>query len=134
MDPQRTAKMVEEEEYIQEKFEKFKKTLPIQSPRWWKKEFKQHIDEYIEHYLQFKEFIITYPFLDEEQVEEDRVNLHGIKRMVAGLVQEWELVQQPGHAAACAKLDGALVWQGRGYVSTILHKYFIALTRSAGLI
>jgi hypothetical protein len=106
--------MVGEEEYIEQKFEKFKKTLPIE-------EFKEHIEDHVEHYLELKEFIVTFPFIDEEDDEEDRIRLHGIKRLVAGLVQEWELVHQPEHAAACAKLDGSLVWQGRGYVSPITH-------------
>lgn len=120
MDPRRTAKMIEQEEYTQRKFEKLKRTLPSQSPRWWKKEFKEYIDDHIEDCLDRKEFITTFPFIDEEQEEQDRINLHGIKRLVAGAVQEWELLQQPKHAAMCAKLDGALVWQGRGYVSPII--------------
>jgi len=47
--------------------------------------------------------------------------LHGLRHLVAGAIQEWELVQQPKHAAICAELDSALVWQGRVYVSSILH-------------
>ena len=57
--------------------------------------------------------------VDEE--EEERKSLHGLRRLVAGAIQEWKLVQQPDHAALCAKLDGVLVWQGKGYVSSIAH-------------
>ena len=35
---------------------------------------------------------------------------------MAGAVQEGELVRQPKYAATCAKLDKAIVWDGRGYV------------------
>lgn len=106
---------------MQRQFEELKKTLSTQSPRWWKKKFKGYIDEHIKHCLDRKEIITSFPFIDEEQEEEDRIRLHGIRRLVAGAVQEWELVQQPKHAAMCVKLDGALVWQGRGYVSPITH-------------
>ena len=61
------------------------------------------------------------PCVSKVDKEEERKSLHGLWRLVAGAIQEWELVQQPNHAALCAKLDGALVWQGRGYVSSIAH-------------
>src|SRR5258707_12547400 len=58
---------------------------------------------------------------NEEEEEPVCMYLHGLRRLVAGAAQEWELVQQPKDATTCAKIDGALVWQGRGYVSPILH-------------
>jgi hypothetical protein len=95
--------------------------LPELSPRWWKKEFKNYVDTYIKELLNKKEFVSAIPCKDKDKDEQDRVYLHGLRRLVAGAAQEWELVQQPKHAAMCAKLDGALVWQGRGYASPIFH-------------
>ena len=51
-----------------------------------------------------------------ENEDEDCVCLHGLRHLVAGAVQEEELVWQPDYAAACVKLDGAIVWDGQGYV------------------
>ena len=61
------------------------------------------------------------PYVDEEDKEDAHVCLHRLRRLVAGAVQEWELVQQPNHAFICAKVDGALVWQDRGYMSQFMH-------------
>ena len=58
--------------------------------------------------------VTAIPSEGEEEEELDAIYLHAIQRLVAGAVQEWELVQQPKHAVTCAMLDGALVWQGRG--------------------
>jgi hypothetical protein len=107
--------MIEREEEVWQEFEELKRTLPTVSPRSWKKSFKRYVDEFIEDRLDEKEYV---PCEDEE---ETCTRLHELRRLVAGAVQEWELAQQPKQAAACAKLDGALVWQGRGYVSPILH-------------
>lgn len=121
MDARRTACMIEKEEMARQRFETFKIALPGLSPRWWKKEFKGAIDEFIGECLNKKELATKVPSEDEEEEELERIYLHGLRRLVAGAVQEWELVQQPKHAETCAKLDGALVWQGRGYVIPILH-------------
>jgi hypothetical protein len=43
---------------------------------------------------------------DEEEEEQDHIYLHGIWRLVAGAVQEWDLVQQP---KACGHMYQA--WQ-----------------------
>ena len=59
------------------------------------------------------------PCVSEVDEKEEHKSLHGLQRLVAGAIQEWELVQQPDHAALCTKLNGVLVWQGRGYVSPI---------------
>jgi hypothetical protein len=120
VDPRRTVDMIEKEEKARQHFEELKDILPIFSPGWWEKNFKHHVDEFIRDRLIEKELITAIPCEDEEEEENDRIMLHGLRRLVAGAIQEWELVQQPKHAATCAKLDRALVWQGRGYVSPIL--------------
>jgi hypothetical protein len=121
VDPRRTTSMIENEENTRQYFEKLKDTLPRLSPRWWKKDFKHYVDTFIEDRLIEKEFVIFVPSENEDKEEQDPMGLHRLRRLVAGATQEWELVQQPRHTAMCAKLDGALVWQGRGYVSPILH-------------
>lgn len=110
---------MEKEEEARQHFEGLKDTLQKFSlfPRWWKKDFKYYVDKFIGERLMEKELVVAVPCEDEEEEEQDRIYLHGLRRLVAGAVQEWELVQQPRHAATCAKLDGALVWQGRGCVS-----------------
>jgi hypothetical protein len=121
VDPRRTVDMIEKEENARQHFEELKDILQMFSPSWWKKNFKHHVDEFIGDRLIEKELVTAVPYENKEEEEEDRIHLHGLRRLVAGAVQEWELVQQPEHAATCAKLDRALVWQGRGYVSPILH-------------
>ena len=106
--------MIEKEENAQQYFEELKELLPELSPRWWKKDFKHYVDKFIEECLVEKEFVTAVPCEGEDEEEENRIDLHGLRRLVAGAVQEWELVQQPRHASTCAKLDAALVWQGRG--------------------
>jgi len=121
MDPQRTTSMVKKEEKAWQHFEELKAILLKRSPHWWKNQFKSYVDTFIEACINSKELICSLPCQDEEEEEYDHINLHGLRRLVAGAAQEWELAQQPEHAAICAKLDGALVWQGRGYVRPILH-------------
>ena len=121
VDPRRTASMIETEENTWQYFEELKDILPRISPRWWKRDFKHHVDKFIEDRLIEKEFVVVVPCENEDGEEQDPTDLHRLRRLVAGAVQEWELVQQPKHAAGCAKLDGALIWQGRGYVSPILY-------------
>jgi hypothetical protein len=116
VDPLRTADMIDGEEKARRHFEKLKRVLPKLSSRW-EREFKHYIDEFIEDCLTEKLFLIIPE--DNEGHEHVRNRLHELRRLVAGALQEWELAQQPKHAAACAKIDGALVWQGRGYVSPI---------------
>jgi hypothetical protein len=109
-------------------FEELKGTLLKLSPHLWKKDFKSYVDEFIAERLLEKDIITVIPGEDEEEEQLDRIRLYGIRRLIAGAIQEWELVQQPKHAAVCAELDGALVWQGRGYVSPIFSYYFLTLT------
>jgi len=117
--------MIEREENAQWHFEQLKGALPKFSPCWWKKDFKFSVDAFIEEILEEKELMTLIPYKDKEEEEEkDHIYLHGVRRLVAGAIQEWELVQQPKHATACAKLDCTLVWQGRGYVGTVQHVIF----------
>ena len=120
MDPQHTIGMTEREEKAWQHFEELKDILPKLLPRWWKKDFKSYVDKFITEYLNDKEFVTSMPYEDEEEEEFDRIYLHHLRHLVAGAMQEWELVQQPKHATTYAKLNGALVWQGRGCISSIL--------------
>jgi len=113
--------MVEKEEKAWQHFEELKDILLKLSPRWWKQDFKSYVNQFIAERLDEKDIVTAIPCEDKEEEELDCVYLHGLQRLVAGAVQEWELVQQPKHAATCAELDSALVWQGRGYVSSILY-------------
>ena len=113
--------MIETKERAWQCFEKLRRTLLAQSSHWWRKDFKDHVDKIIKWCIDQKELITSTPRIDEEDEEDARMYLHGLRRLVAGAIQEWELVQQPDHAFICARIDGALVWQGRGYVSQFLH-------------
>jgi hypothetical protein len=120
MDPRRTERMAKVEKSAWQYFRGLKDLYLATSPRWWKKYFKSKVDEYIESRLDEWAFMTSDSCQTEEEEERERIHVHGIRRLVAGAAQEWELVQQPKYAAICAELDGALVWQGRGYVSSIL--------------
>ena len=109
MDPQRDVLMIKVEEEARQHFEELKRILLAQSPCWWRKDFKRYVDKFINEHLHKKEFIILMPCVSEVDEEEERKSLHGLRHLVAGAIQEWELVQQPNHAALCAKLDGVLV-------------------------
>jgi hypothetical protein len=113
--------MAKGEENAWKHFEELKRTLPKLSLSQWKKDFKSYIDKFIADHLFDKHVITLTARLEEgeEGWELDPIHLHRIWRLVAGAIQEWELVQQPKHAAAYAEIDGALIWQGRGYVSLI---------------
>jgi hypothetical protein len=113
--------MIKMEEEARQHFEELKRILPTESPGWWRLEFKIYVDEFIKKHINRQESILFDPFETEKEEIDRMMCLHGLRRLVAGAVQEWELVQQPKHAAICAKLDGALVWQGRRYVSLFLH-------------
>ena len=114
--------MKEVEEKVQKYFQELKDNLffqeleddlPSSSYYGWKIRFKKSVDEFIK--LRLMEATCTAEMLLEDE-DEERIRLHAIRRLVAGADQEWELVQQPEYAAECAKIDGALVWQGRGFV------------------
>lgn len=120
LDPQPSAGAIKREEEARQHFEELKDILPKISSHW-EKDFKSHVDKFIAQCLKEKEDITSIPCTNEQEEEWDRKYLHRLRRLIAGAFQEWELVQQPKHAAICAKLDGALVWQGRGYVSPVLN-------------
>lgn len=115
--------MIEEEEKARDYFEEVKDTLQMFCPSGWMDQFHKHIEAFIQEWLTEAASIIKVPGSDEE----DSIRLHGLRRLVAGAVQEGELVRQPEYAVACAKLDGAIVWHGRGYV-ILSHLPFPRLT------
>jgi len=114
VDPQCTASMVEEEQSAQQYFEELKDLLQMVTPHLWRIEFKFYISRFIDEKLRGGKMVSKEP-------EIDYIYLYGLWRLMAGAFQELELAQQPKHAAMCAKINGAFVWQGRGYVSQILY-------------
>jgi hypothetical protein len=112
--------MAEREEYARRHFEDLKSTLPKISPRPWKTEFRKYVDEFIEGRLHEEQVVTMTAWMNDAEPGQELTRVHELRRLVAGAVQEWELVQQSEHAATCATLDRALVWQGRGYVSQIV--------------
>lgn len=104
--------MAEEEAKVQDDFEEMKGIRQMFDPNW-KESFKICVDEYIKQHLKRAESVSEMTYKNEEA---KRIALHSIRRLVAGADQEWELAQQPEHATRCAKIDGALIWQGRGYI------------------
>ena len=80
--------MIKKEEKAQQHFKELKHILSNISPGWWKKNFKHHIDKFIEELLSKKEFISGISCKDEEDKEVDCIYLHGVRRLVAGAVQE----------------------------------------------
>jgi hypothetical protein len=111
VDPRRTPGMIEEEEKARDYFEETKDTLQLFCLFGWMDQFQKHIEDFIQERL-LEAASITALHTEEE----DSVPLHGLRCLVAGAVQEGELMQQPEYAATTAKLDGAIVWYGRGYV------------------
>ena len=73
--------------------------------------FQKCIEKFIQWHLLAAAIITAAPV-----TLEDHVHLHGLHHLVAGAIQEGELAWQSTFAMTCAKLDGALVWDGRGYV------------------
>jgi len=111
VDPQRDRYQVQDEENAQKHFWEKKDELSLLFPHIWKDQFKICVDEYINERLKVAKMVSKFTHRDKE---EDRRCLHSLRRFVAGAHQEWELVQQPEYAYKCAKIDGALIWQGRG--------------------
>ena len=104
--------MIEEEGKAQDYFEELKDTLQLFCLCGWIDQFQKHIKDFIQEQLAKAASIMA--VLGTE--EEDFTRLHGLQCLVAGAVQEGELVWQPEYPATCAKLDGAIVWHGQGYV------------------
>jgi hypothetical protein len=104
--------MMEEEEKAREYFEETKDILQLFCPCGWMDEFQEHIEDFIQQLLSVAAIIIAVSVT----AEADNVHLHGLCHLVAGAIQEGELVRQPTYATTCVKLDRALVWDGQGYV------------------
>jgi len=102
--------MIEEEERACDYFNELKLTLQMFCLFPWTDLFQMHAEDFIQEKLSEAASIMATP-----GIEEDPIHLHGLRRLVASAIQEVELVQQPGYAATCAKEDGAIVWDGRGY-------------------
>lgn len=116
IDPRRTISMVQDEKKAQEYFQDMKDYFPFSFLHGWKEQFKIGVDKFIEERLVDARDLMAKACENEGQVEEYRTCLHKIRRLVAGAIQEWELVEQAGIATTCAELDDAIVWNGRGYV------------------
>jgi hypothetical protein len=119
VDPQRTTDMMEEEEKAMEYFEERKDILQLFSPDVWMDEFHKCVEEFIERHLLAAEIITA-----TSVTAEDYSQLHGLRRLISGAIQEAELVRQPAYAATCAKLDKALVWDGR---RCVIHTCYLML-------
>lgn len=113
-DPRRTLAMIEDEEKAREYFQETKDILQLFCLRGWVDQFQQHVEDFIQERLGEAASIMAEPGT------EDYVRLHGLRRLVAGAFQEGELVRQPEYATTVAKLDHAVVWQGRGYVIQLI--------------
>lgn len=116
VDPRRTERMMEYEKVVQEYLQDLKCSLIRLYPHEWKKKFQFGVDEVIQKYLLDAMHLQKIPCQSEGKKELQRIGLHAIRRLVAGAFQEGELAWQPDCATACAKIDGALIWNGRGYV------------------
>ena len=123
VDPRRTLAMIQAEEQAREYFKETKDILQLFCLCGWIDHFQKCVQDFIQERLAEAANIMAAPGNEEE----DCVRLHSLRRLVAGAVQEEELVRQPDHAAACAKLDRAIVWDGRRYVIKLVH-HFSALT------
>ena len=110
VDPRRTPEMIQEEEWAWEYFEETRETLQFFCMSGWIKQFQQHVEIFIQARLAEATKIIAAP----EKQKEDIVHLHWLRHLIAGAFQEEELVQQPDQAFTYAKLDGAIIWDGRG--------------------
>jgi len=109
--------MAEKEGSARQYFEELKSVLPEISPRAWKEEFKERVDKFIKKQLHEEEAVTMAAWINDAEPRQELTRVHELRRLVAGAFQEWELLQQSEQAATYAKLDRALVWQGRGYVS-----------------
>jgi hypothetical protein len=123
--------MVEEEESVRSSFLVIKNDLQSLFPHEWKNRFKIRVDKFIDENLKEAKTLMSVPCENERQEEEERMCLHSIRRLVAGAVQEWELVQQPEYATKCAEVDGAIVWDGRGCVILTCLLFLISTIRPA---
>jgi hypothetical protein len=110
VDPRRTPDMAREEEKAREFFEEVRSTLQLFCPKGWVAHFQKHVKTFIQERLSEAAEILAVP----GKREGDLVHLHRLRRLIAGSFQEGELVQQPDYAFTSARLDGAIIWDGRG--------------------
>jgi hypothetical protein len=115
--------MIEKEEKARVFFEETKDILQLFCLCGWIDLFQKHVEDFIQERLSEAESIMAVPDTEEE----DSIRLHGVRRLVAGAIQEGELVRQPMYAYTGAKLDKAIIWDGRGYVIKT-HLLFPCLT------
>jgi predicted phage-related endonuclease len=104
--------MTQKEEQAREYFDETRDILQLFCLSGWIAEFQKRVQDFITERLDEAANIIAEPGSEMEDI----IRLHGLRRLVAGAVQEEELVRQPDYAFACAKLDRAIIWDGRGYV------------------
>jgi hypothetical protein len=104
--------MIEKEERARNYFNESKIILQTFCLLPWVELFQKHVEDFIQERLTEAASIIALPGIKEE----DTIRLHGLRRLVAGAIQEVELAQQPGYAATFAEEDGAILWDGRGCV------------------
>ncbi|KAH9168199.1 hypothetical protein EDB89DRAFT_2074136 [Lactarius sanguifluus] len=102
--------MVEEEERAHNYFNESKIILQTFCFFPWIELFQKHAEDFIQEWLTEAASIIALLGIEEE----DTIRLHGLRHLVAGAIQEVELVQQPGYAATFAEEDSVILWDGRG--------------------
>lgn len=78
--------MAKKEENAWQHFEELKDILQMFSSGWWKKNFKHHIDKFIEDCLIEKELVAAIPCEDKKEEENNRIALYGLWHLVAGAV------------------------------------------------
>ena len=104
--------MIQEEERAREYFEETKDILRLFCLVGWMDQFRKHIQDFIQEQLDEAANIMAAPGKEEEDIS----RLHGLQRLIAGTIQEEELMRQPDYASTYAKLDRAIIWDGRGLV------------------
>jgi hypothetical protein len=100
--------MTQKEEQAQEYFDETRDILQLFCLSGWITEFQKRVQDFITERLDKVANIIAEPGSEMEDI----IRLHSLRRLVAGAIQEEELVRQPDYAFACAKLDRAIIWDG----------------------
>ncbi|KAI0054485.1 hypothetical protein BV25DRAFT_1789803, partial [Artomyces pyxidatus] len=111
-DPSRTEDMVTAEHEVWDRCFDLTATLKSTQGDGWRSQYSATIQEWIDDHLSQAEEArqtTSLPSLDAE--------LHKYRRIVAGLVQELEFVEQGDSAIAAAAEDWGLIWYGRRLVS-----------------
>ncbi|KAF8272279.1 hypothetical protein EI94DRAFT_1697620 [Lactarius quietus] len=94
VDPQHTPDMVRDEEQAREYFGETKDILQLFCLCGWMDQFHKHVEDFIQEKIGEAERIMAVP----QKEENDYVCLHGLQCLVAGAVQEVELVRQHEYA------------------------------------